>query len=61
LSLTEWNISDKGDNKTVLNAEQISDMASKRLVLPNSKLELEIPALKGFDPSTTQIEIKEVI
>lgn len=56
LSRTTWDIRD-GSNKTSLNAQKVSEMTDKNLVLPGATLTLSIPAIEGMNASTTQIKI----
>ena len=51
-------ISDPSKKKVFRN-EYISDLFSKNLVAPKSKLKLEMPAIEGFEPGNTKITFSE--
>ena len=56
LSQTVWKLKDGGQSKT-LSVKDVADMTDKNLVMPGQTLNLIIPAIAGFNPSTTTVEI----
>lgn len=56
LSQTRWIVSDGGKSKT-LSLKEVADLTDKNLVMPGRALNLTIPAIAGFNASTTTIEI----
>ena len=56
LSRTIWKLTDGGQSKT-LSSKEVADMTPKNLVMPGKALKLTIPAIEGFNPQTTTVEI----
>lgn len=56
LSQTIWTLTDGGKSKT-LSAKEVADMTDKNLVMPGRTLNVKIPAVTGFNASTTDVQI----
>ena len=57
LSRSTWKLSDTSGNNKTLAEQDVSKITDKNLVMPGAKLKLSIPALEGFNPSTTSVDI----
>jgi len=57
LSRSTWTLSDSSGNNKTLEEQEVSKMTNKNLVMPGHVLKLSIPALEGFNPSTTSVDI----
>ena len=58
LSQTVWKFTDGSQSKT-LSLKEVADLTPKNLVMPNTTLTMTIPAVEGFNPSTTTVKISE--
>lgn len=56
LSQTVWKLTDGSQSKT-LSLKEVADMTPKNLVMPGQTLHMTIPAIVGFNPRTTTVEI----
>ena len=56
LSRTQWKINDGSQSRTFTHKE-VADMTERNLVMPGRTLNLNIPAIEGFDAATTSIKI----
>ena len=61
LSNSNWELESSVDAsvKKTINADELSTHLIQTLVLPKSTLRLSVPAVDGFDPSSTNIVIKQ--
>lgn len=57
LSRSIWKVSDASGKRKVLAEQEVSQMTDKNLVMPGATLKLSIPALEGFNPDTTSVDI----
>lgn len=58
LSQTVWKFTDGSQSKT-LSLKEVADLTPKNLVMPETTLTMTIPAVEGFNPSTTTVKISE--
>jgi fimbrial chaperone protein len=56
LSRTQWVIS-SGDNTKTIPRQQVAAMTKRNLVMPGTKVTLSIPAIEGFQPGATTIDV----
>jgi len=59
LSQTVWQISDTSDSSKTkrLKSLEVGQLTERNLVLPNSTINVSIPAIEGFNPETTEIAV----
>lgn len=60
LSTTKWVVRDGSGKSQSFRPSEVGKLTGKNLLLPQSDLVVKFPAIEGFDPSTTTIEIEIV-